>query len=110
MSNTLTEFTACECGHEVSIPPHTHRTKCYKCGAWVESKLEFDKPPKEEPGSAHYRSLPVEPIEVTKHMGFLDGNVVKYVMRFRTKGGLEDLNKAAQYLEWLIEKEYPEDE
>ena len=108
MSNTLTEFTACECGHEVSIPPYTHGTKCYKCEAWVESNVVATTP--EEPGSAHYRSLPVEPIEVTKHMGFLDGNVVKYVMRFRTKGGKEDLLKALQYLEWLIEEEYPEDE
>lgn len=38
-------------------------------------------------------------------MGFLDGNVVKYVTRFRHKNGLQDLHKAKQYLDKLIEVE-----
>ena len=42
----------------------------------------------------------------TSHnMGFLDGNVVKYVTRFRHKNGLQDLHKAKQYLDKLIEVE-----
>ena len=32
-------------------------------------------------------------------------NVVKYVLRFKNKGGVEDLKKAKDYLEWLIEEE-----
>lgn len=38
--------------------------------------------------------------------GFTDyciGNVLKYVSRWRHKGGIEDLNKAKVYLEWAIE-------
>lgn len=38
-------------------------------------------------------------------LGFLDGNVVKYVARFRNKGGIEDLQKAKHYLDKLIEVE-----
>lgn len=39
----------------------------------------------------------------TSHnMGFLDGNVVKYVTRFKHKNGLQDLLKARQYLDKLI--------
>lgn len=39
--------------------------------------------------------------------GFLDGNVIKYLARFRRKGGLEDLHKARHYLTKLIEVETP---
>lgn len=35
-------------------------------------------------------------------MGFLDGNVIKYVTRYRHKNGIEDLKKARTYLEKLI--------
>lgn len=42
----------------------------------------------------------------TSHdMGFLDGNVVKYVTRYKYKDGLQDLKKAKQYLEKLIQVE-----
>lgn len=33
------------------------------------------------------------------------GNVLKYIWRFKFKNGVEDLKKARQYLEWLIEEE-----
>lgn len=40
----------------------------------------------------------------TSHnMGFLEGNVIKYVTRYQHKNGLEDLYKAQQYLNKLIE-------
>jgi hypothetical protein len=38
----------------------------------------------------------------SKNMSFLEGNVVKYVTRYRMKNGLEDLLKAQWYLERLI--------
>lgn len=47
----------------------------------------------------HYMHLPVECIEVTEHMSFCLGNVVKYVYRCNLKGGVEDLKKAKWYLE-----------
>ncbi|MFR9120273.1 MAG: DUF3310 domain-containing protein [Streptococcus parasanguinis] len=31
------------------------------------------------------------------------GNAIKYLCRFQKKNGLEDLDKAKKYLEWLIE-------
>lgn len=37
------------------------------------------------------------------------GNVMKYISRYRKKGGLEDLRKAVVYLHWAIEH-YAEDE
>ena len=48
---------------------------------------------------AHYKHLPVEVIEITKHFDFLLGNVLKYVLRHEHKGKpLEDLKKAQWYL------------
>lgn len=39
------------------------------------------------------------------NMGYLAGNIVKYVSRYQSKNGLEDLYKAQHYLEKLIEEE-----
>lgn len=55
----------------------------------------------------HYTSHPsgVETIEITKHESFLRGNLLKYVLRAPYKGNeLEDMQKAAQYLQWEIER------
>ncbi len=53
----------------------------------------------------HYTVYPVQPIEITKHMGFCLGNAVKYVLRAPYKGEEEDCRKALQYLIW--EEETP---
>lgn len=37
--------------------------------------------------------------------GFYWANVIKYTLRFKDKGGVKDLKKAKDYLEWLIEEE-----
>lgn len=55
----------------------------------------------------HYTSHPsgVEPIEITRHESFCLGNVLKYCMRAKYKGNeIQDLRKAAQYLQWEIER------
>jgi hypothetical protein len=50
---------------------------------------------------AHYTAHPsgVECIQITEHMNFNLGNVIKYVWRSEEKGGVEDLRKAAWYLQ-----------
>ena len=61
----------------------------------------------EEPRAYHYAILAIEPITYIEanHMGFHDGNVVKYITRYKYKDGIEDLKKAKWYLERLIERE-----
>jgi len=58
-------------------------------------------------GGAHYRNLTPQPWDVITawSLGYFDGNVVKYVARFRNKDGIEDLEKAKHYLDKLIEVE-----
>jgi len=37
------------------------------------------------------------------NLDFFEGNIVKYVTRWKDKNGIEDLNKAKQYLDKLID-------
>lgn len=47
----------------------------------------------------------IEAIEITRHESFLRGNIIKYVLRAPYKGTeLKDLEKAAVYLDWEIER------
>ena len=39
-----------------------------------------------------------------QHLGYLQGNVLKYLLRWQHKGGIEDLYKGQQYLAWAIEQ------
>ena len=41
----------------------------------------------------------------SQNLNFFEGNVIKYVTRWRHKNGIEDLLKAKQYLDRLIEHE-----
>jgi hypothetical protein len=56
-------------------------------------------------GGDHYKAKSIQPWEVIErnNMGFFDGNALKYIMRYKEKGGVEDLKKAIHYIEKLIE-------
>lgn len=55
----------------------------------------------------HYKDKGIQPIVYihANNLGFCEGNVVKYVTRWRDKGGEADLRKAIHYLELLIQLE-----
>jgi Protein of unknwon function (DUF3310) len=67
------------------------------------------KPSKDQVGGQHYKSMPIQPAEfIHKNgIGFLEGNVIKYVCRHATKSGKEDLLKARHYIDLLLEWQYP---
>ena len=58
-------------------------------------------------GGTHYQ-LAIQPIDYIheNNLGYIEGNVVKYVSRHRNKNGKQDLLKAIHYLEMLIERDY----
>lgn len=58
-------------------------------------------------GGHHYKKLSIQPVEYihANSISYFEGNVIKYVTRWRDKGGLEDLEKARHYLDLLIEFE-----
>lgn len=63
----------------------------------------------EQVGGDHYRKMPVQLWDyvASNRMGYLEGNIIKYVTRWSRKGGVEDLEKARHYLEKLIELQGP---
>jgi hypothetical protein len=58
----------------------------------------------------HYRKYKIQPVEfcIANDIGFLAGNVIKYVCRYRDKGGAEDIKKARHYLDLILQFEYKE--
>ena len=58
-------------------------------------------------GGSHYSKLKIQPVDyiIANELDYLQGNVIKYVTRFRDKNGVEDLKKAIHYIEMLIERE-----
>ena len=56
-------------------------------------------------GGNHYKGKAVQPWDyiVGNNLGYLEGNIVKYVSRWKDKNGVQDLRKAQHYLQKLIE-------
>lgn len=56
-------------------------------------------------GGKHYQNQPIQCWDyiAVNDIPFLEGNVIKYVSRWRDKGGVQDLHKARHYLDKLIE-------
>ena len=55
---------------------------------------------------SHY-DIKIQPLEyiMSNNLGFIEGNIIKYITRYPKKGGMDDLYKARNYIEILIDKE-----
>jgi len=53
----------------------------------------------------HYKKFTIQPIEfITKNnIPFIEGNIIKYICRWKDKGGVKDLDKVIHYVELLKE-------
>ena len=71
----------------------------------LQSKAEKDKEVVDKP--PHYLKYKIEPITfvMTNQLPFAEGNVIKYIMRWRDKNGIQDLKKAKRYIDLIIELE-----
>lgn len=58
-------------------------------------------------GGGHYKDLKIQPIEYihANNLGYCEANVVKYISRWKSKGGLQDLEKVKHYVDLLIKLE-----
>ncbi len=117
------------CGNQYGDDTYNkERVTCARCLALLSAKSGSDEQrpaysapaspgaeaPKADPVSspAHYTRGKIECIDaidaaivgLTSEEGFYVGQVLKYVWRWKTKNGVEDLKKAKWYLERLIEK------
>jgi hypothetical protein len=74
--------------------------------------------PKTHPPVAHYDRAAIQPIDFMEsnftpdeYRGYLKGQVIKYLSRYRYKGTpIQDLTKAQTYLIWLREFEEKQEE
>ena len=61
----------------------------------------------EQIGGSHYKDMPFQPIKLISmlDLDFFQGNVVKYVSRYKLKDGVRDLEKAKHYCRMAMEME-----
>lgn len=63
---------------------------------------------KKQVNGSHYKDMKIQVVEYCFHnnIPFMEGAIIKYVSRWRNKGGIDDLKKAKHFIEMLIELEY----
>lgn len=68
---------------------------------------ETGNPLSTQVGGEHYKKYSIQPIEyaMVNNLNYCQANAIKYITRYRDKGGIEDLKKAIHNLEILIELE-----
>ena len=95
-----------------------HLVKCWKCGddvtptehhnkAWDDmiNQIQTDNAIDRQEGGQHYKDMKIQPIEfiIANNLGYIEGNVIKYICRYKKKNGIEDLKKIIHYVELLID-------
>ena len=61
----------------------------------------------EQMGGDHYRKMAIQPIQfiTANNIPYCEANAIKYLCRWRAKGGVDDLKKAKHYIDLLIESQ-----
>ena len=99
------DFKALECGYcSCTEENHCPHAKDFTIeGLPLEEEDKVNNP-------SHYNDGTIECIEYLQDnmpyeafVGYLEGNVKKYMHRWRYKNGVEDLKKAGWYLSYLID-------
>jgi hypothetical protein len=74
----------------------------------MTNKTMFDKafPSNRQEGGTHYQKHKIQPYTfiTANRLSFFQGNVIKYVIRYKDKNGIEDLKKIIHYCELEIEE------
>lgn len=68
---------------------------------------ELDEPRNKQIGGKHYhKGNGIQPWDIIEawDLDFWEGNVIKYMLRWKHKDGIQDLEKARHYLEYIISK------
>lgn len=95
------------CGEQTQEAP-----KLSEYGKIKQELLDALKAPLETPletqvAGTHYKGLKIQPIEYihANNLSYCEANVVKYITRWRSKGGKQDLEKVKHYVDLLIQLE-----
>ena len=59
-------------------------------------------------GGSHYKDMAIQPVAfiTANNLGFLEGNVVKYICRHHAKNGKQDIEKAIHYCQLILATYY----
>lgn len=117
------ELTPTCFGDYPTSPQARAENDCYRCGYATQcieytgnlNRIKKDtgqymnqlNPLDQQVGGNHYKDLKIQPVEYihANNIGYMEGNVIKYVSRWRAKNGIKDLEKAKHYIELLIQLE-----
>jgi hypothetical protein len=63
-------------------------------------------------GGQHYKTNAIQPWDyiLSNNLGYLEGTAIKYITRWKSKNGVEDIKKAIHFLEKLIEHYYEQEQ
>lgn len=94
------------CTETLTFKDDNGNTRDYFNNSFEFEDLKEESPLDSQVGGDHYKKAiqPIEYIHANK-LPFIEGNVVKYITRWRDKNGLEDLIKIKQYIDLLIHLE-----
>lgn len=75
-----------------------------------QQNIEVYNPLIAQEGGGHYKDRGIQPLEYTmqNNLSFCEGNVVKYISRYKSKNGIEDLAKVIHYALLAAYEEYGE--
>ena len=64
---------------------------------------------KDQVGGDFYKEMVIQPVEFCQKngLGFCESSAIKYLCRYRSKGGKQDLDKAIHFIQMLKEMAYP---
>jgi len=103
-----TSVRFCTCGCRMG----DHMGKPVSCLAHgfhnaVESPADTVNVKSTQVGGDHYQGTTMQPWDVWEAFGLdpWEANAVKYLLRWKKKGGVEDLKKSRHYIDYLIERE-----
>jgi hypothetical protein len=64
----------------------------------------MDNPWITQQGGSHYKNYKIQPTQfcIANNIPFTEGCVIKYLLRWRDKNGIQDLEKAKHMIDFLI--------
>ena len=81
--------------------------KHFGAGSFKKNNAKLKDPLNIQYGGSHYKTKGIQPIEyiLENNLSFAEGCIVKYITRWKDKGGIEDLEKIKHYCDFLIKHE-----
>ena len=74
---------------------------------WINKRAQELMPSEIQIGGSHYKKFKIQPAEFCyyNNIPYLEATAIKYLCRWKDKGGIQDLEKAKHFIDLLIEFE-----